>query len=182
MEKINCFEDELNYISDLRIRESLSKYIETLPDYFFLIAASSSGKYHPSYALGEGGLVRHTKAVLKIADALFRNNSIQFFSSLEHDLIFYALLIHDSYKLGLNHAEHTRFDHPLIAAEQFMKNSVDLMESEKNMIKGMVESHMGQWNESMYESIKLPKPTNELSRFVHLCDYLASQKFLEIKF
>ena len=157
-------------------------YIETLPDYFFLIAASSSGKYHPSYALGEGGLVRHTKVALKIANALFRNDSIQSFSSLEKDLIFYALLIHDSYKLGLNQVEHTRFDHPLVAADQFVVNSVGLMENEKKLIKGMVESHMGQWNENVYEKIQLPKPANELERFVHLCDYLASQKFLEIKF
>ena len=38
-----------------------------LPDYFFSVSASSTGKYHPSFSLGNGGLLRHTKVVVKIA-------------------------------------------------------------------------------------------------------------------
>ena len=61
MDKVKTFEKELEYIVDDNIKESSKTMIELLPDYFFHEAASSTGKYHPSYALGDGGLVRHTK-------------------------------------------------------------------------------------------------------------------------
>ena len=43
-----------------------------LPEYFFEVAASSTGKYHPVYALGVGGLVRHTIAAVEIANEMYR--------------------------------------------------------------------------------------------------------------
>lgn len=33
--------------------------LKQVPSYFYIVQASSSGRYHPTYALGEGGLVRH---------------------------------------------------------------------------------------------------------------------------
>ena len=67
MNKIDVFKNELNYIKDVRVKKSCSELINLLPDYFFEVGASSSGKYHPNYALGKGGLVRHTKAAVRIA-------------------------------------------------------------------------------------------------------------------
>ena len=61
MNKIDQFEIELGYINDEAIQEDCRTMIELLPDYFFEVPASSTGKYHPSYSLGEGGLLRHTK-------------------------------------------------------------------------------------------------------------------------
>ncbi len=61
------FQEEINYIQNSNIRRSLEIMIEKLPDYFFEVEASSTGKYHPSYALGMGGLLRHTKAAVRIA-------------------------------------------------------------------------------------------------------------------
>jgi hypothetical protein len=42
---------------------------------------------------------------------------------------------------------------------------------------------MGQWNYD-YKSKKavLPKPKTGKQFFVHMCDYLASRKFLEVNF
>ena len=71
MDKIKAFEQELNYIKDENIRKSLEIMINYIPDYFFHIAASSTGKYHPQYALGDGGLIRHTKAAVRMAIELF---------------------------------------------------------------------------------------------------------------
>ena len=58
---INYFEKELNYIKNDRIKRSLITMINILPDYFYEVPASSTGKYHPSFALNKGGLLRHTK-------------------------------------------------------------------------------------------------------------------------
>lgn len=40
----------------------------------------------------------------------------------------------------------------------------------------------GQWNTARYSKVELPKPKNKYQKFVHLCDYLASRKFLEMNF
>ena len=54
MEKYKVFTKEISYIKNLKYKENAMKLIELLPDYFFEIPASSTGKYHPSYALGTG--------------------------------------------------------------------------------------------------------------------------------
>ena len=66
MNKVEVFENELVYIENEDIRDSLRTMIEKIPDYFFTIPAASTGKYHPQYAQGDGGLVRHTKVACYI--------------------------------------------------------------------------------------------------------------------
>ena len=56
------FDKELSYIKDENIRKSLIELLKILPDYWYEVPASSTGKYHPEYALGDGGLLRHSKA------------------------------------------------------------------------------------------------------------------------
>ena len=51
--------NELNYIKDENFRNNIEKILNSLPEYFWKVAASSTGKYHPEFSLGEGGLVRH---------------------------------------------------------------------------------------------------------------------------
>ena len=60
------FEQELKYLKTDKVRKACEVMIEKLPDYFFEIPASSTGKYHPEYATGKGGLLRHTKAAVRI--------------------------------------------------------------------------------------------------------------------
>ena len=67
--KKEYFLKEIPLIQTDNIRQFLEYCIANLPDYFFHVAASSSGKYHPEYALGDGGLLRHTKAAVWIANA-----------------------------------------------------------------------------------------------------------------
>ena len=70
--KLKLLDKEITYIQNERIRESLKIIIEMIPDYFFTEAASSTGKYHPEFSQGEGGLLRHTKAAVKVANTLLR--------------------------------------------------------------------------------------------------------------
>ena len=72
--KADIFKTELGYIKEDDIREKAIKVINMLPDYFFEVPASSTGKYHPSFSQGEGGLVRHTKAAVNIANELLNHN------------------------------------------------------------------------------------------------------------
>lgn len=89
--------------------------------------ASTSGRFHPEFSLGEGGLVRHTKAAVRIAIELFRDSVFNTFEFMEHeqDLIIMALILHDGLKQGWNEEGHTRFDHPFLMSNIIIKNSMN---------------------------------------------------------
>ncbi len=182
--KEKYFEEELLYIENNDIKESLITLINLLPNYFFTIEASSSGKYHPPYALGVGGLLRHTKAAVKIAYELFNNETICNFTSREKDLIILSLIMHDGVKRGDLENSHTKTEHPLLASKLIIDNEckLKLTSEDINIVVGAINSHMGQWNTDFYKKEILPKPNTEIEKFVHLCDYLASRKFLEVSF
>ncbi len=183
--KIQVFQREIHYIRSERYRENMKKLVSYLPDYFFEIPASSTGKYHPSYALGEGGLVRHTKAAVRIAYELLNDESIGYqFKKEEKDMILMALILHDGLKNGDPKEKYTRFDHPLLVCQMIESHKEDLTltENEIKAMTNMISSHMGPWNQDYNGVEVLPVPSNKYQRFVHMCDFLASRKFLEVPF
>lgn len=184
-EKTEIFTKEIDYISNPRYKENIKILINLLPDYFFIVPASSTGKYHPAFALGDGGLVRHTKVAVRIAREMFLDESITgSYSNNEKDLMIMALLLHDGLKSGLKKSEYTSFDHPLLVCNYIKENKdkLTLKENEINFITNVISSHMGPWNTNTYSNAILPKPENSRQRFVHMCDFLASRKFLDVKF
>ena len=185
MDKISVFENEYAYIKNEKYRENLKIMVNLLPDYFFTVPASSTGKYHPSFSLGDGGLMRHTKAAVRIAHELLENKTIGgIFSSDQKDLMIFALLIHDGLKSGIKKEQYTRFDHPLLASNYVKdnKDKLTLTDSEIKFICECIESHMGEWNVDYNGNEVLPLPKNRFQKFVHMCDFLSSRKFLDIKF
>ena len=97
--KSDVFNKELSYIKSDRLRESVKVLLNMLPDYFYEIAASSTGKYHPAFSLGDGGLVRHTKVAVRIANELFNDASLfTSYTDDEKDLLIMSLLLHDGLK------------------------------------------------------------------------------------
>ena len=182
MNKIKYFEKEINYIKDKGKQEDIKYLINLIPDYFFRIPASSTGKYHPKFASTEHGLLKHTKVAVRIAYDLFE--TVNNFTDNDKDLIIMALIMHDSVKKGLVEEEYTRFDHPLLASKLIMENAKNLVSSIDDVRKlcMMVESHMGKWNTNKYCKDVLPLPKDEYQRFVHRCDYLASRSYINVKF
>ena len=183
--RVALFQEELEYIKNPKFKENAEKLLKLLPEYFFHIPASSTGKYHPAFSLGEGGLVRHTKAAVRLAHDLLENASIGYvFNAEEKDMILIALLVHDGTKNGITKEKYTIFDHPLVVSQFILNHKTELTftDSELELITSMIESHMGEWNTSPYSSVVLPKPKNKYQKFVHMCDYLASRKYLDIKF
>lgn len=195
-QKVAVFKRELSYIDDLEIRLLTEGLIGEIPNYFFNIPASSTGKYHPDYALGQGGLVRHTKAACLFANILRVPNPLKL-SEYELNCAIAALIMHDTCKSGISDeakSQYTRFDHPILAANavrthfNFDEDTLNTDDMTKNIqhtlntIARGIESHMGQWNTSSYSpGIVLPVPSDPLQHFVHMCDYLASRKELDIK-
>lgn len=179
------FKKELEYIKSDKIRNACLKMIELLPDYFFEVPASSTGKYHPEYALGEAGLLRHTKAAVRIAYELFNDPSIASkYTSDEKDLLIMALILHDGLKSGINHEKYTRFDHPILMANYIMDNkeSIGLSSSEVDFLCAAIKTHMGSWTTDYNGVEVLEKPKTKYQNFVHMCDYLASRKCILLPF
>lgn len=185
MEKYEVFNDEINSIKNDKYKESLKKLLDLVPDYFYEIPASSTGKYHPDYALGPQGLIRHTKAAFAIGKELLSLEAMNnYYNEKEKDLLLIAILLHDTFKNGKEHEKYTRFDHPIIVADfiEENKNQLNFTEDDIKYLKKVISSHMGQWNTNNYTNVILPKPNDKDELFVHICDYLASRKFIEINF
>ncbi len=185
MDKVAVFEKEMDFINNPRYKESAKVLINLLPDYFFEVPASSTGKYHPSFSLGDGGLVRHTKAAVRIAYEMFNDESVTgAYSKNEKDLMMIALMMHDGLKSGLEKSQYTKFEHPLLVCDYIKENKdkTEFNDKEIEFICHVISSHMGPWNTNNYSNVVLPKPESKFQRFVHMCDYLASRKFLDVKF
>ena len=185
MNKVDHFTHELNQIKNPKIKEFTEKAIESLPDYFFEVPASSTGKYHPTYALGKEGLLRHTKSAVRIAIELFRVDMFKY-NEDQKDMIISALILHDGAKSGIPKQKYTITEHPLVISNYIKSNdelNKILNEEQFKTITDCIESHMGGWVFD-YKTKKevLPRPSKGIQNFVHICDYLASRKCLEFNF
>ena len=185
MNKVEVFNKEYTYNKKKKYDDNLKIMVDLLPDYFFLVPASSTGKYHPEFSLGEAGLVRHTKFAVRMAHELYSDESVTgTFNQNEKDLMIFALILHDGLKSGLIKEQYTRVDHPTLISNYIKENKdkLTLTDNEIEFICNVIESHMGPWNTDYKGNEVLPKPINKYQRFVHMCDFLASRKFLNTKF
>lgn len=182
------FEKETELIHDDKIRQTTLKILCHMPKWYMKEGASSTGKYHPQYAQGEGGLYRHTCAAVKIfADLIELECNKDIYWSRDWGIA--ALILHDMCKYGYEDipTRYTQFKHPFLVREwlEHLQLTDDKIVDEEyiNNVCNLVESHMGQWNTSKYEpNVILPKPENKSQQLVHIADYLASRKYLEVKF
>jgi hypothetical protein len=184
-QKIKAFEEELKFIVNPQIKLFAETTIGSLPDYFFEVPASSTGKYHPSYSLGIGGLLRHTRAAVRIAVELSRIEWWNFTPD-EMDLILVSLILHDGWKSGLPKQEFSVADHPNVAVFA-LKQQTDLQTlitpEQFEFVTDNIKAHMGQWNRDWKTKQEImEKPKTKYQKFVHLCDYIASRKSLEMNF
>jgi len=65
MNREKVFEKELSYIKSSKIKNACLEMIKLLPEYFFEVPASSTGKYHPEYTQGEGQVLEINIKVMK---------------------------------------------------------------------------------------------------------------------
>jgi hypothetical protein len=181
----NYFKTELALIKNDNIKKSGEILVSLLPKYFFDIPASSTLKYHPKYTTGKMGLYKHVKSAVRIAQELLVLEMYQnIFTSDEQDLIILAIILHDGFKKGLIEEEYTRIDHPIIMANFILENKDKLFldDNQLKILTDAIKTHMGQWIYDRNNNKILDKPTTKVQKFVHLCDYLASRKFLNVDF
>lgn len=186
-EKSKIFDSLLDTFENEDIKNFAKECIETIPAYFWDVGASSTGKYHPQYALGDLGLARHTCALVRFLNHIlnidcYKND----FTSRERDLLRVAGIMHDSRKSGDDgdYAKNkfTRFEHPILAANEIRTIIGFIPEDEVEFVANVIESHMGQWNTDRRSKTVLPLPENKYQKLLHLADYLASRKDIEVIF
>ncbi len=185
MNKVAVFEKELNFIKNTSFKNDAMYLIDALPDYFFEVAAASTGKYHPKYAQGAGGLVRHTKSAVRIAYELLEDPAIgNKYTPDEKDLMIISLILHDGLKLGKEQSKYTKFDHPLLVGDFIKENKANLnfTDEEIEFLSDTIASHMGPWTKDYDGNEVLPYPKTKYQNFVHMCDYISSKKFLNVEF
>ena len=149
--KCEAFKEELALIKNPELKTFAQRMINQLPDYFFHVAASSTGKYHSAYTNGDGGLLRHTKAAVRIAAELLRLEMYKMIA-LNSDVIIIALMLHDGWKHGQcdidgSYPQYTLANHSEYCANWITEVGIKLLpENAINFIADLVLTHMGQWN------------------------------------
>ena len=183
------FAEELNEIKEPNVKRFVLKCFEELtPDYFWDVAASSSGKHHPKISNYEHGLVLHTKLVCWWAKKLEESMGDQ---TVCRDVIIASSLLHDLQKFGtvMKDGKPTlpnySATHGALLALQMedVYNNFKIESSggkygEKldKWLKTVVSAvglHMGRWSDDRLT--ERYGPTLE-TRIVHLADYCASKK------
>lgn len=181
------FEKELEYIKSDNIRVKVHTVLQHVSDKFYEVGASSTGKYHPPYAQGPGGLYRHTRAAVLFAKTIFdmvpdNDNKLYNHNDYEKDIVYAALILHDICKYGRNFEYvYTQHDHPVLASSLILE-VLGNDDEDARLIANCVMTHMGRWTTSKHSPVVLPEPTTRLEQFVHVCDYLASRKYINIDF
>lgn len=186
-QKITLFEKEIDYIEIENIKDFFKQAITLVPDYFFEVPASSSGKFHSVLECGYGGLVYHTKAIAKVANYLvnlqqYKNK----LNEIEKDCVICAALLHDCLKHGAeNKTGFSVHQHPVLAAD-FVRGDIRLdnivNQETREVIADAVASHSGEWTTSKRSKIVLPSPQTLVQELVHLSDYIASRGDIHILF
>lgn len=177
MENSKFFEREIELIQSEDYRMFVKWYLDNkCPSYFWEIGASSSGKYHPSFSQGVGGLVRHTKAVVMFAEELLRMSSYMYMSDEHKDFVIMACILHDTCKYGI--VEYNKEDYKdhaknaSVLAKMAWKEYFGELPSE--FFLSAIRCHMGQWSE------RENRPFTNIDRCVHMADYMASRSFIDI--
>ncbi len=140
------------------------------PEYFWTVPASSTGKYHPEYVSGDGGLVRHTLAVAKLTKHICGLRYLRM-DEVTQDRMVAAAILHDTYKRGPKDEPEpeTNKDHAWLASKRL---TTYFLGSNAEIISSYIKSHAGEFGPS--------QPSSMSAFIVHLADYIASRKEVSI--
>lgn len=178
MENSKFFTREINLIKNEDFKSFMREFLDNyVPSYFAEIGASSSGKFHPKFSQGVGGLIRHTKAVVMFAEELLRMSSYMYMKDDYKDFVIMACIAHDTCKYGITEYDKKAYpNHGKNAALLVNKAWYEYFGIEApEYLLSAIRSHMGQWTTD-----KEDRPFTNIDRCVHMADYMASRSFLDI--
>lgn len=172
MTEQEMLQDEVSGIKDEALRIFVQKIMDKVPSMFWSIPASSSGKYHQEQSRGEGGLVRHVLATLYFAREFFCCYSA---TDEEKDCVIAALIMHDIAKAIAE-------PHDIVGAQFIRYENKGDNSLIAQAIAG-VRWHMGPWATGSTQchrdergDKRFPEDFSRVDQMVHLSDYAASRK------
>ena len=179
MQLSKFFEREIQLIQSEDLKDFTRFFLDTrVGEWFKKSGASSSGKYHPQFAQGEGGLIRHTRAVVMVCEELLRMNTYAYMRDEYKDYARIACILHDTYKYGGLEEDKSCYKQHGLHASNAIQEAWKEFFAEDNAPEVLllaIRSHMGQWTEP-----KEDRPFTPVDRLVHLSDYIASRSFWDI--
>jgi len=178
-------ETELNKIKNPELKILTKQILLDCSDFNCDMGASSSGKYHPEFDLGPGGLIRHTKTTCRSIETIMK--MWPQYDGTNWDIPYISMILHDMCKYTKLNQEHSHQDHPLLMAEKirsFKPTSqgdwfLDYKELAENLekIAQNVETHMSRWDTDRDENKIGEKPKNMENAFCAIADMISSQKY-----
>jgi len=164
------FEKEIGLIIDIDLQDWVQRTFQKVPDHFWVIPSSQTGRYHPACSNGRAGLIIHTKRVVWLADKICCAWGIE---GLPRDIVLAACLLHDTAKAPIGSAPGAYAQHPLNVKKFFAEwNEKEILMT----IELCICHHMGRWTPA-----EIKKPIEKYSLIqlaVYTADYLASMKEL----
>jgi len=186
------FAEEMALIQCDELRQFVVDVFEALcPVYFWTVPASTSGRYHPSVALGQGGLIRHVKLAVWWGKELCRALDVpdKREERGQHlDEVTTALLLHDLVKNGfevdgkMKRSAKATASHGAWLCEAIWKQVLQGQANERQrLVLFAIAGHMGIWTAddlAKYRpaSRKLGSTERQIAMLVHIADYAASRK------
>lgn len=157
---------EVFLIEDMHLRNEVIEALQHTPDYFWVVPASTSGKYHNPMCRAEHGLWIHVKmavtAAMRLSDSWIKQGLL---APYERDYVLAGLLLHDMFKQNAGEG-HTTNDHDDYAAD-WLEQNTELV----TPIIEAVRAHNGSYTESLEpEGCMFPY----VSQMVHMADMAAS--------
>lgn len=192
------FAEELELIKSKKVRDFTIDVMDNLASsYFWTAPASSSGKYHPPWDNGEGGLVRHVKIVTTFGHQFARSLPIttkecqakNISKDMYSDVIVSACLLHDCENFGPDYdgtrgslpKDNTKM-HGIRMAQKIHKERFagkELTFPQKCILRG-IACHMGIWtgyeNMDFIPHYQKDPVVKKVCQCVHFADYAASRK------
>lgn len=170
-------EQEVNKLTDGSVQRFLLDVLPRFPDYFWTAPASKQ-KYHPPDERKEGGLVLHTRRVIRLTEDMVRFYNL---NAWERDILLASAILHDSFARGVPPDDINASDimHPLYPRQQFpFKAFADRFIDGKvyEEIMECVESHQGPWSPS-----PLLQSRRKLPSIFQLIDHIASRSHVTIE-
>lgn len=153
-------------ISDTRLLDAVREFLgQRVPPEWWTAPASSTGNHHPSFALGDGGLVRHSVMVARWTENWAHPYA---FGRTEKDEAFAAGLCHDGFKGGKPWGPFTDSMHAQIAADEWRA-----MTDAFPAVEDAIRCHFGVWDPVRKLT---PAEMAPVAAAVALADYAASRK------
>jgi len=191
MDKLSYFKNELDQLKDPELKNVAEEIINSTPEFYFTIPASTTGNFHPKNEQVEGGKVLHHRKCFKLASQAGRRYEL---NTKDMEILKTACLLHDIPYCFYYDEKESRYrtdpEHAQKSAEAIalVADRILTPENESLTLKKLVASvyfHMGIWakynpESNLYKEL-LEFKNHPLVLATQECDFYCSRRFIDIE-